>query len=380
MGTLLILLLPSIVWPFVAKRLWPHQITFWEMVLHLVAGVLITVAAYHGARYLTLEDTAFFNAPLTRKASEQVSCEHSYTCNCRESCSGSGSSRSCSTTCDTCYEHLYDVDWNLYSALGSVKVPRVDRQGTSEPPRYARAAIGDPLTTPYSYQNYIKSAPGSLFSGAADETLKAQYLNFLPEYPSTIHDLHLLNRVLTIGVSLPEYEAWARELQIMLARVGVQSRGNAVLVITSMPNRNYAGALRSHWLGAKHNDLVVVLGVDSQLAPVWADVFGWTEAELVKVELRDALSNMKTLDRAEVLGLLEHALKSGFVPRDPEDFAYLEKEIELDLLWLVGLFILSGAVSFGLSWYFANNGHSNFSGYRTHRPRLLSRRGVGRRF
>lgn len=371
MGSLLLLLIPSLIWPFVAKKLWPHEITWGELAINIAVGLAITSVAFGVSRHISISDTAYQNAPLVSKNSERVSCEHSYTCNCRESCSGSGESRSCSTTCDTCYDHLYDVNWLLNSALGSVKVPRVNRQGTVEPPRYKIAAKDDAMTIPYSYQNYVKSAPDSLFSGAAYTTLKEEFKGVMPAYPENIYDLHYLNRVLAVNLALPEESKWNSELATMLAKTGVSTTANAVVVFANVADRNFGAALRAHWIGAKHNELVVVIGVTDYPEIAWVDVFGWSESELAKVQLRDDVLELKTVDRPAVLALISKTLNNGFVPRSPEDFAYLEDEIELPTWIFVLLLIGSGGLSFGLSMVLASN--SITSGYRTRRFRPLRR-------
>lgn len=358
MGTLGLLLLIPLVWPFVAKAIWSHEITLPQMGINLGVGVLVVLAGYYGSRYAQGYDIEIHNGRLTSKTSEHVSCEHSYSCNCREICTGSGKDRSCSTTCDTCYEHSYDVDWKLKTEVGDIKVSRVDRRGIFEPPRFSRAQPGDPVSVAKSYQNYIKAAPDSLFSKATEQTLKAQFEGRLPAYPDDVHDLHYVNRVIVQGVPVPDVARWNSDLQELLATLGPKKQVNAVLVMTNEVNPNFAEALRAAWLGGKKNDVVVVLGMPQYPEIAWTRVFSWTDRELFKVELRDDLQELHTLDRAAVMATLRKHIERDFVRKSMKDFAYLQNEVEPPL-WLVVLLALGSlGVSVGVSMYFArNSGH-----------------------
>lgn len=355
MGTLGLLLLIPLVWPFVAKALWKREITLLELMANLAIGVAVVTASYYGGRYLQGLDFEVQNGRLLSKVSEEVSCEHSYTCNCRETCSGAGTSRSCSTSCDTCYEHSYDVDWKLKTEVGDIKVSRVDRRGTTEPPRYTRAKPGDPVSVTKAYENYIKAAPDSLFNKATEQSLKAQFAPKLMPYPFDVQDLHYVNRVLVQGVSVPDVAQWNADLQDMLATLGPKKQVNAVIVITSEPNPNFAEALRAHWLGGKKNDVVVVLGVPQYPEIAWSRVFSWTDRELFKVELRDALQELKTLERSQVMGVLKEHITQGFVRKPMKDFEYLKNEVEPPLWLSILLAFLGLAVSVGTSLYLARN-------------------------
>ncbi|KWA84280.1 hypothetical protein WL29_23270 [Burkholderia ubonensis] len=355
MGTLGLLLLVPLVWPFVAKAIWKHEITLGELATNLAIGVLVVLAGYYGSRYAQAYDVEIHNGRLISKNSETVSCEHSYTCNCRQVCTGSGKDQSCSTTCDTCYEHSYDVDWKLKTEVGDIKVPRVDRQGTLEPPRFSRAQPGDPVSVEKAYQNYIKAAPDSLFNKATEDSLKAQFAGLLPAYPDDVYDLHYVNRVIVQGVPVPDLAQWNSDLQQLLATLGPKKQVNAVVVLTNLANPNFAEALRATWLGGKKNDVVVVLGVTQYPEVAWARVFSWTDRELFKVELRDELQNLHTLDRVKVLAAIRTHIERDFVRKSMKDFAYLQNEIEPPLWMVVLLAIVGLAVSVGVSMYFARN-------------------------
>ena len=369
MASLALLLLLPLIWPFVAKMIWKHEITLAELGLNLLIGVLIVVSGWALGRYAQALDVQILNGQVTGKRSERVSCEHSYSCNCRESCSGSGQNRSCTTVCSTCYEHSYDIDWLLTTTVETLKINRVDRRGTTEPPRYTAAQVGDPVAVAENYQNYIKAAPDSLFNAAQNASLLKEFGARLPAYPDQVYDYHYVNRVLTDGVALPDQAQWSRQLAERLRSLGPQLQVNLVVVLTSSADPRYADALHAKWLGGKKNDVVVVLGTPAFPVIGWARVLSWSDREVFKVELRDALTDLKEASLEPVLSTIEHHVQKGFKRRPMSDFEYLKDEVEPPL-WVTGLLLLLSAIaSVGAAVYFANNPYSTGGRFGTARWR-----------
>jgi hypothetical protein len=355
MTTLALLLVFPLVWPFVAKILWKHQITLAELGLNLLVGAIVVSLGWAAGRYGQMLDVEIWNGQVTGKYSERVSCSHSYRCNCVTTCSGSGANRTCSESCSTCYDHSYDVNWRLRTTVGELTVDRVDRQGVKEPPRYAQARDGDPVAKAEKYQNYIKAAPDSLFNSLANRQLMEQFAGKLPSYPSSVRDVHYVDRVLAVGFALPEQALWNHELALALRTLGPAKEVNTVLVFTKEADPQFAAALDAAWLGGKKNDVVVVLGAPDFPAIAWARVLSWTDREVFKVQLRDALLDLKTIERRAVLDTVTSHIARGFQRRPMQDFAYLKDQIEPPAWVLVVLFALSALTSIGLSVYLANN-------------------------
>lgn len=356
MDLLLLLLAFPLVWPFVAKAIWRHEITLAEMgiSLALVAG-LVTVGFFAG-RSAQTADVEVWNGQVTGKESRRVSCSHSYSCNCRQVCSGSGSSRSCSLVCSTCYEHPWDQSWYLKTTLGEITVPRVDRRGLKEPERFTRATVGDPVSQLRPYENLVKGAPDSLFNTLREQVALAHFQEQVPPYPVSIYDLHYLDRVLTAGaVEVPDLHEWNRELAMRLRSLGPTKQANVVVVMTRSANPLFASAIQAAWLGGKKNDVVVVLGVPEYPKLAWARVFSWTDNELFKVQLRDDLQALQLAERQAVLDVIERHVTASFKRRSMEDFEYLRNEIHPPG-WVIALLAVLGVVgSLATSWFMAKN-------------------------
>src|SRR5580698_7591447 len=183
-----------------SKRITGKELAVQLFAALLIAGVSALVVSCQATR-----DTETWNGRVVSKRSEHVSCEHSYDCNpypCH--CDKKGN---CSTCYHTCYEHSYDVDWEVFSSNGEeFEIARVDRQGTREPGRWTRVEMGEPTSKVHDYENYIKASPDSMFRR---QGLTGRYVEMkvLPEYPQDIYDYYRINRVLGVQMTLPDVAA-----------------------------------------------------------------------------------------------------------------------------------------------------------------------------
>ncbi len=355
MESLLLLCALPLVWPFVAKLIWGREITLAEMSVNALAGVLVALAGWGIGHYALMADKQVLNGQVIKKHMAEVSCEHSYSCNCKQACSGSGASQSCTTTCDACHEHASDFDWILSSDFGKqVEISRVNRRGDKEPPRYTLAKVGDPFSATEHYSNYIKAAPHSLFNFAAEHQM---YALDIPPYPLNIYDYHYLSRVLTSRADVPEVDkvAWNLMLSEKLKTLGPLKQVNVVLVLSGHDSASYGEALRQAWLGGKKNDVVIVLGTPRYPEIAWAQVYSWSDSEIFKVKLRDALLDLKTAQPHPVIDAIDAHVRERYVGKSMEDFEYLKYEIELSWqVWLL-LAVISLLASVAVSVLFARN-------------------------
>lgn len=356
MTELLIILLVLSLLPFIGKALYPHSFSWGELALNVLIVAAVVSVAYQAGKYAKAMDVEVWNGEVVSKQMEEVSCSHSYSCPpCTESCSGTGSSRSCTRTCSTCYEHFNDYDWVLSTSIGRMDIDRVDRQGKIEPPRFSIAQIGDPVADTRSYMNLIKAAPASLFNTLAEKTLRQNFPQANISYPSKVYDYHYVDRVLTQNVQIENIGQWNKELANSLRKLGPNREVNLIVVFTASVEPQFANALRSYWLGGKKNDVVVVLGTPNYPQIQWARVFSWSDEEVFKVQLRDAILDLKTAEPVSMFSLTSEFIDASFKRKDMKDFAYLEREIDPPGWLIAALLGLGAALSLGLSAYFARH-------------------------
>lgn len=360
MGTLAILLAITIIWPFIAKHIFGHELDWVEFFVNLAIGVVIVTLGYYFSIQYQTTDTEILNAKLISKAPERVHCEHAYPCNFRRHCSGSGKHRSCYTTSDICFRHTYDISWYLNSDIGRhVEVDRIDSQGLEEPPRFTSAQMGESMAIRNNFDNYVKAVPHSLFNKAIELNALHQYEGKLPAYPIGVYDVHRLNRVISLmpagSADSLDLNAWNYDLSELLKTLGPIKKINAVIVFTPDPDPLFATALRAYWLGGKLNDAVIVIGTPDAKEIKWVRVFSWSDSELFKVKLQDSISDMKVIDKEQILATINNDALKYFRNKHSADFEYLKSEIEPEL-WmsiLLGLFGL--IVSMIVSYKLANN-------------------------
>lgn len=327
MENLLILLAFPLAWPWIAKRIWHTDVTWQEMILNIVIVVAVSTAVWMlGKNYVTA-DVEIWNGQVTGKEKEWVHCSHSYSCNCRTDSRGNRS-------CDTCYEHANDWDWTVETTAGDFTIDRIDRRGSQEPPRWTAVEVGHPVAKAHTFTNYVKAVPQSLFN--PNQQALSKYGAEVPGYPSGVYDYHYVDRVLSAGVNIPNVNEWNRSLALMLRELGPAKEVNVIIVVTKNADPMFEYALQGKWLGAKKNDVVVILGTPNYPEIQWVRVVSWTDNQLFKVQLRDDLQDLKVVDQNKVLGIIDTNIRKSFVRKQMRDFEYLESEI-LPPDWVIGV-------------------------------------------
>jgi hypothetical protein len=358
MGTWMLLMLFILPVPWIAKAIWPREITLPEIGCTTIVAVLLTSVVYFLGIAGKTHDVEIWNGEITGKERVHDTYEEAYSCNCRQTCSGSGNNRSCSQTCDTCYRTHYTVHWNAASTIGEFGIDSKDWTSravylTPDPARYTVIKTGDPCSRDVSFVNYVKAVPDSLFH--ANPLLAQKFAGMIPVYPNQLYDIYKINRVLPVNVSVPDIQAWNQDLSMTLRKLGPQRQANAVILFVNTPDRNYINALDAAWLGGKKNDIIIAVGVTQWPRIDWVEVSSWTKQEMFKVQLRDALQDLGEVDRAKFMELISKYTMDQFVRRPMSDFKYLADEIE-PAMWVIILALILGVLSsLGLSYYFYKN-------------------------
>ena len=353
MTTLILILIVPLAWPIAAKVIFGKSLDWGELAINLAVGCAIAGLTYWaGLTYMTL-DYEVWNGEVLAKQREEVSCSHSYSCNCRQTCSGSGKDRSCSTTCDTCYEHSHDYDWVLKTNVERITIDRVDRQGVHMPRRFEIAKVGDPVAVPKSYTNYVKAVPETLFNAEKGIDI-GKFQGKIRGYPIDVRDYHYVDRAISIGVPIPmsELHLWSDGIANLLKELGPKKQANVVVLFVNDPDPNYYYALRRSWLGGKKNDIVVIIGSTEYPKIEWVRVMSWTDKEIFRVTLRDDIEEIGTIDRERILTAVREDTLKLYERKRMRDFEYLKREIEPPT-WVIALAVFLGAgSSVGLSLFF----------------------------
>lgn len=327
-----------------------QRISFKELLAQLAVQAVLVGIICSVAYYRNTWDVEIQNGRVSDKKKVWVSCSHSYSCNCREVCSGSGKDQSCSTVCDTCYEHSNDWDWEVYTTnRETIDIDRVDRRGSNEPPRWTAVRIGEPTSIAHSYENIIKAVPDSLFRTQGNEQVSA------PEYPGNVYDYYRLNRLVQQGTNVADAGAWNNDLAEINADLGQRKQVNMVVVLAKNQSREWFKHLERNWIGGKKNDTVLVVNVDNTDKITWAETMAWTDHSIFKVRLRDEVLNIGTLDRSKILKTMATVVEKDYRRKPMSDYNYLRAAIVPTTTQFVVGIIIATLAALGLSLYFHEN-------------------------
>ena len=345
MALLGISLIMILAWAGLTHFCFPQKIVFKESLLQSSIATIFAVVVIGGLYYTDMKDFSIINGHITDKKSVKVSCSHSYDCFCYESCSGSGENRSCHEVCQTCYEHDYDVDWRVFSTVGTWNINRVNRQGTKMPPRWDAVVIGEPASNVVANINYIKAAPDSLFRDS-DKSITQQFANLIPKYPK-IFDYYRFNRIIELGVKYPEATELNNRLSLELRELGPAKQVNILVFFVNTPDPNYRYAIEREWLGGKKNDVIVLFGIDNDAKMLWTDIitFGRNSGnELLSIKLKDNITQLVNDEQFTSAEMLSNAIirvvSTDFKRKEMKNFEYLKDDYSISmkaLFWYIGL-------------------------------------------
>lgn len=314
-------------WRFASKISGP------ELAISIAIFAVLSSVSWYFMNTAAIFDTQVLNGVVTGKDREIVHCRHSYSCHCRRDSKGNQS-------CDTCYEHPYDVDYTVNTSVGNIDIPSIDPQGLFPSPYWEAAKSGEPAAVEKTYLNYLKASPDSIFYHDP-KSVK------VPGYPR-VYDYYKYNRVINVGTTA-DTSKLNDDLNETLKSLGASKQVNIIVVLTNQSPAT-ADDLRVGWLGGKKNDVIVVLGLDGQTI-AWQKIFSWAENDIFNVELRDGLANLKTYNADSIAQIVAAQIQKNFVRKSMKDYAYLMDDYH-PAMWMIILYvILLWSVAGGLMYF-----------------------------
>lgn len=313
--------------------------------LAIQLGVVAAVMAIGlGIAYWSrTDDVEIWDGSVSGKARVEVSCEHSYECNCYYTTDSKGNS---TRHCSTCYEHLYDVDWDVYSDIGkTVSIARIDRQGVDMPPRWGAVYKGEPFAFQHHYTNYIKANPESVLLGQKGDLKK--FGRLIPEYPR-VYDYYKVNHIINMGVPNVDVGTWNWLLSQADKTLGPYKQLNLIVVLVPTDDQSYVYAFKDVWLGGKKNDAIILIGSTDGHTIAWTDVVSWTTNKGYIIDLRDAILKIGTLDkRDDIVNTISQKSSTEFVRMHMKNYKWLTRNFQPSGTALIILFILGTIFSLG---------------------------------
>lgn len=353
MITLLMVLVPVLLMPWIVRLVWPHEITWLEMGATLVIGVILSVSVYAVGVYGETSDEEIWSGQIVSKQRVHDTYEEPYECNCTTRRDSKGNPK---RSCQTCYRTHYTVEWNCNTTIGSFQYDKLDETSrrvymSPDPQIYTNAAIGEPVSKSVSFTNYVKAVPDSLFHAHNIQ----KFEKMLPEYPGHIYNMYKINRALSAGVPVPDLQQWNQDISLALRTLGPQKQANIIVVFANTADQTYVQALEGKWIGGKKNDIIVVMGVTQYPKIDFVTVSSWTDSQIFKVELRNAILEIGEIDRPKIMAAIAQHTQKSFVRKQMKDFEYLKAQIEPPT-WVLTLAVILGIIaSLGSSYYFYHN-------------------------
>jgi hypothetical protein len=333
---ILLFFIPALAAMAMTKTYFNWEYTWKEFAIQAGGTLLVLTLVFFAGSYGQTYDTQLINGVVTEVDAKQETCPTGWRSSrdsfCTEyrtrqvyshtTCSGTGTSRSCTRHYDTEYNYIYGWERRYFVESDipeSYEITRTDRQGAVVPPRFASITIGDAVTGSYSYTNYIKASVDSLFAeDAPTESVPIAY--------PRVRDYYVANRVIFTGyeASSTLFQEWNKSFAAVNGNIR-ETGANAIVVVTG--NRpEFALALARSWEAHNINDVVTVIGMDGD-AVSWVDVRSWSSNSIVAIAIENDILALKTLDTSAIDAIIESAILNNFELKSMDEFEYLAEEI-----------------------------------------------------
>lgn len=419
-----------------------------EFIIQSIATIIYLTGTYYILFSTTtdIRDHEFWNGEVSEFVKEERY-EENYDCSTTK-CKGSGENRTCRKVKKTCKRYIPEKRYiittndekisfskskwidinNVFHAKETSKYR--SRQTSSSRLRgegdiwraYPKSNDNLATSVSHSYLNYIVAANKNVLNQKSlksdiDISIKEGSLR---EYPIT-HEhrfgMTQLNRIIdTTGlINIDKYRELLDQVSI---RVGKLKQANPILYFTNQP-RSFKYLLESYWKGAKKNDVILIIGINSENKIVWTDSISWTKNtdftvettigfedfninlfsgdKLIQTEdikknksmnldmkllakgitenpsnlnisnlkkLKPVSDNSESIEKQSIISIVknnqiierfEMLIIKEYERKSMKEFEYLKENISIEWYWQLFVFILNGVISFFISRYMLMN-------------------------
>lgn len=335
----------------VGMKLWrSEQFTWLEAGAQLLLTVVCVIGLYQGGRYAQMSSVEFWTGTVQSKSHDDGHYTTSYCC-------GTDKDGNCNSTC---YTDHYTREWFLSTTIGQIETSSIDtesrmrRNGFESDAAWNGAYKGEACSRTNTYLNYVQAAKFSLLnrSGTSEQFAKA---GLLPAYPQ-LHGIYKLNRVLDLGVGVPNLADWRKGLDDYMKTLGGLKQINIFVIFVPTTDPAYTAALEAHWRGANKNDTIVVVGVDKESKDIgMVDVITWAKDPIYKLTLIDELLGIGSIEGSSLepfLALVNEITLKLYERRPMVEFEYLKDEIDPPTWVLILCIIFAIPGSLALAYLF----------------------------
>ena len=360
MYTIFLFLIPLLAWLVIGKLIFKHEFSWNEMGIQAGITAVVLAILVMSSSYYQTADEKLVNGVVKELNARKENCnqmwsdysdsfctnETTRSVRSGQSCRTINKIRTCIPRYKTQYRSIYpwEIRYFVETEISDHEIDRVDRQGSTTPPRFASIKIGDPVAQLVSYTNYIK--------GASDTLFNQKYEDVPPiAYPG-IYDYYKSRRVIYFGVpSNSEFvEKWNNELAVVNA--DIRKTGANVIIAVTNQTQDWAERLAQAWDAHNINDLIVVIGTDGTDIK-WVDVRSWSKSDLVNITIRDEVLNLKTIDKTRINDIIKSSVMEYYEEESMDNFEYLAEDIPpptwLYIIAAIILFVIGPMVTYYFS-------------------------------
>jgi len=368
-------LLIPVITAVILLKFFSHKTAIWEFAIPFLATLITILIIKFGGESAQTSDTEFLSEPASHAIysepwDEEVPCTHSYNCNCTKDDKGNES-------CQTCYEHSYDVDyhpayWSIVSESGNEiriteakyysLVGRWKNKVFEDQNRDFHDIDGDWYVTywpknesvlecmvkEHSYENRVQSSNSVFNYQEVSEEDKKHYGIY--EYPNISFGYNQTN---ILGMGDSTRRTAERKMEILNAKLGKVKQVKVFILLFRNKTENAAFIQECYWKGGNKNELVVCIGIDDALNVKWCKAFSFTEVSEIKINVRNYVTDLKQLNCSSVVDFLSTEVERNFKRKHFKDFNYLEIEPKGWQIWLT--FILTIVINIAVSAWVIKN-------------------------
>lgn len=380
------LLLPVISALYLAK-FWEAKMVWWEFLIAIVPTILCIVIFKYSSESMVVKDVETWGNVLTQAHyyedwDEEVPCRHEIPCSHTKYCEDSdGKEYSCGTQhSNDGYYHSYDVDYhsayweaiddenNIHSISESQYRDFVKRWGNkpyfTDLHRDYHSNDGDKWSVnwPSTYEthefiasehiwvNKIAKTDNSLRLPSVTKEEIQHYRIF--EYPKIVPWKKMPGILADSGIYVSQ-EA-QKKINWLNGSLGHKKEVRVWVLIFKNQTSESAYKQECLWQRGKQNEFTICISVDDTMKIQWASVFSWTDAELLKVEVRNYLQlEQKKLNLPVFIDVLYDKIDKQYIRKDFEQFNYLT--VETPTWAVITTFVITILVNIGLGFWCVSN-------------------------
>lgn len=302
-----------------------------DIILSSIICIIVVFGCFSYGVGMKTDDKEIRSGEITGKKRVHDSYKESYSCGTSE-------------RPRTCHRTIYRVTWTALTNVGNIEIAKVESGSMSvyarpDPKRYKIIVIGEPAALKFNFTNYVKGSPGSIFH---NRMILKQHEPLLVEYPEIIYDHYRAKRMVNLKGANENVKEWSYLLAEKHKTWGYKNKANVLFVFVKDPDFLIGESIKNKWLQGKQNDLIVVFGLGEGKDLLWTEVFGWTENEYLKLQLKDELLALKTVeDKKAVIDLIDTHMPTFKVRNMEKDFEYLKDQIKPSPWWILVVLLLA---------------------------------------